>query len=80
MRWQKIGDKLKGINPTPFYINLSELKFGGEEITERHYIAPFSSYEYLIPKTMNRNNIVQWKVVTDYGGISKQFEAKINKL
>ncbi|HFL9673257.1 TPA: molecular chaperone, partial [Escherichia coli] len=38
------------------------------------------SYEYLIPKTMNRNNIVQWKVVTDYGGISKQFEAKINKL
>ncbi|EAA1955629.1 aggregative adherence fimbria II chaperone AafD [Escherichia coli] len=80
VRWQKIGDKLKGINPTPFYINLSELKFGGEEITERHYIAPFSSYEYLIPKTMNRNNIVQWKVVTDYGGISKQFEAKINKL
>ena len=73
--WQKAGNKLKGNNPTPFYINLSELKMGGKEVKERHYIAPFSSYEYLLPAgTTGR---VQWQVITDYGGKSKQFEAEL---
>lgn len=75
VEWQKVGDKLKGINPTPFYINLSELKVGEKNVQDRHYIAPFSSYEYSFPS--GGTSRVQWKVVTDYGGKSKLFEAEL---
>lgn len=73
--WQKAGNKLKGNNPTPFFINLSELKMGGKEVNERHYIAPFSSYEYSLPA--GATGKVQWQVITDYGGKSKQFESEL---
>lgn len=75
VKWQKVGNRLKGVNPTPFYINLAELKVGEKEILERHYIAPFGSYEY--PIDMNWKGGVTWRIVTDYGGISNQFEAKL---
>ncbi|EEZ5226318.1 fimbria/pilus periplasmic chaperone [Escherichia coli] len=73
--WKKIGNKLKGINPTPFYINLSELSIGGKKVESRHYISPFSSYEYDFPT--GASGKVFWKVITDYGGNSEQFEAAI---
>ena len=73
--WQRAGNKLKGNNPTPFFINLSELKMGGKEVNERHYIAPFSSYEYPFPA--GATGKVQWQVITDYGGKSKQFETEL---
>ncbi|HAY0106628.1 fimbria/pilus periplasmic chaperone [Escherichia coli] len=73
--WQKTGNTLTGTNPTPFYINLSELSVGGKQVEPRHYIAPFSTYKYDIP--LNSGGNVYWKVITDYGGNSKQFEAKL---
>lgn len=76
VKWQRVNNKLKGVNPTPFYINLSELRVGGEEISEHHYIAPFSSFEYPIP--VSKSSKVQWKIVTDYGGVSEFFETDIN--
>lgn len=48
----------------------------GEEISEHHYIAPFSSFEYPIP--VSKSSKVQWKIVTDYGGVSEFFETDIN--
>ncbi|EFB7601820.1 TPA: fimbria/pilus periplasmic chaperone [Escherichia coli] len=72
--WKMTGKKLKGINQTPFYMNLSELSIGKKEVESHHYIAPFSTYEYDIPANAHGN--VYWKVITDYGGNSKQFEAK----
>ncbi|ENA2774665.1 aggregative adherence fimbria I chaperone AggD [Escherichia coli] len=76
IKWQKVGNKLKGVNPTPFYMDIAELRVGEKEITETHYIAPFSSYEYPMP--VNGGGDVRWKVVTDYGGISKTFETGLN--
>ncbi|HAM3921902.1 TPA: fimbria/pilus periplasmic chaperone [Escherichia coli] len=75
--WEKSGDKLKGVNPTPFYINLSKLKVGEKEIKGGHYIAPFSSYEYILPA--GAAGKVQWQVITDYGGKSKIFETKLKR-
>lgn len=74
IKWQKVGNKLKGTNPTPFYINLSELKIGGNALGH-HYIAPFSSFETVLP--VNTTGNVQWKVITDYGGVSGQFESEL---
>lgn len=77
IEWLKIGNKLKGINPTPFYMNLAELMVGGKTVNERNYIAPFSSYEYPLP--MGAIGKVQWRIVTDYGGKSKQFEKSFKR-
>lgn len=77
VEWQKVGGKLKGINPTPFYINLSELSVGKKAVEERHFIAPFSSSEYVFPS--GGSGKVQWQVVTDYGGKSELFEAELKK-
>ncbi len=74
IEWQKVGNKLKGINPTSFYINLSKLKIGGKAL-EQHYIAPFSFYEFDLPA--GAAGKVQWAVITDYGGVSRQFESEL---
>lgn len=73
--WQRIGNRLKGDNPTPFYINLSKLTVGGKAVKDHEYIAPFSSREYTLPT--GASGKVQWTVITDYGGTSKLFEADL---
>ena len=78
VKWQISGGKLKGINPTPFFINLSELKVGGKNVNKLHYIAPFSSYEYSFPVSMAGGK-VQWQVITDYGGKSNIFETSLTR-
>lgn len=78
LEWKKSGGELMGINPTPFFINLSELKVAGEEVKEHHYIAPFSSYKYMLPVGAVGNvGKVQWQVITDYGGKSRLFETDL---
>ena len=72
--WQKAGNKLIGKNPTPFYMNLSDLSIGEKKVESYQYIAPFSTYEYNAPLKSSGN--VYWKVITDYGGNSKKFESK----
>lgn len=75
VEWTKSGNKLKGNNPTPFYINISELSVGGKEVKEHRYISPYSSYEYEIPS--GASGKVSWTVITDYGGKSKLFESEL---
>ncbi|EGJ9169299.1 fimbria/pilus periplasmic chaperone [Escherichia coli] len=75
VEWHKVGNKLKGYNPTPFYISFAELKVGNKEMNERHYISPYSSYEYALP--VGASGKVRWKVITDYGGKSEQFESEL---
>lgn len=73
--WQRIGRKLKGTNPTPFYVNLSEVTIGGYKVNMKPpYIAPFSSVEFDMPN--NASGDIQWKIINDYGGISKPFKEK----
>ncbi|EHY5882435.1 fimbria/pilus periplasmic chaperone [Escherichia coli] len=75
VEWHKVGNKLKGYNPTPFYISFAELRVGNKEINDRHYISPYSSYEYALP--VGASGKVRWKVITDYGGKSEQFESEL---
>lgn len=73
--WEKQGRVLKGSNPTPFYINLMELKVGKENIKSMHYIPPYGSYSFELP--VSSSGDVQWKIVTDYGGESEIFKAAL---
>lgn len=71
--WKRVGDTLKGENPTPFYMNFSEISIGGVNLNAKHYIAPFSSYEYKIP--LGSSGKIKWRVKNDYGGSSRLFES-----
>ncbi|HGF4700507.1 fimbria/pilus periplasmic chaperone [Escherichia coli] len=73
IKWKRSGNLLKGENPTPFYMNISEINIGGVELNDNHYIAPFSSYEYKIP--LGVVGKIKWRVKNDYGGSSKIFES-----
>ncbi|TBN97407.1 chaperone protein AfaB [Salmonella enterica subsp. salamae serovar 13,22:z:-] len=73
--WRKTGNKLEGTNPTPFYMNLAELSVGGKKLDDIHHIPPYSSFKYKIPA--GAGGKIQWKVITDYGGKSKQFELEL---
>ncbi|UMS29252.1 chaperone protein AfaB [Escherichia coli] len=73
--WQRSGEKLKGTNSTPFYINLSELTIGGWKVKEHLYISPFSSVDYDLP--VGASGKVQWRVINDYGGKSNLFVADV---
>ncbi|EIY5162697.1 fimbria/pilus periplasmic chaperone [Klebsiella variicola] len=73
--WHISEGKLKATNPTPFYINLSELTVDGTVINDRHYIAPFSTSYYSIPTHTFKK--VKWRVINDYGGESQLYESEI---
>ncbi|EJP4413738.1 fimbria/pilus periplasmic chaperone [Escherichia coli] len=75
IEWHKIGNKIKGVNPTPFYMNLSEISVGTQKVNEHNYISPYSSTEYTIPASATGK--ISWRVITDYGGLSKQYEAQL---
>lgn len=74
--WQRVGDKIKATNSTPFYINLTSVSVNGAKLKEAlHYVPPFSSYEFALPKGISGAGKVQWTIINDYGGESKLFSA-----
>ncbi|MGK4836235.1 fimbria/pilus periplasmic chaperone [Salmonella enterica] len=75
LSWVRHGSQLKAVNDTPFYMNLSSLKIGNTDISDIHYVPPFSSYTFALPK--GTAGKVYWTVVTDYGGVSKVYQADI---
>nr|WP_305792264.1 hypothetical protein [Serratia sp. 1D1416] len=72
--WQWQGNKLKGTNNSPFYINLTSLKAGNVNVDTPHYIAPFGSHEYTV-KGGKVGGAVNWKIINDYGGESPLMQA-----
>ncbi|HGP2366851.1 TPA: fimbria/pilus periplasmic chaperone [Salmonella enterica] len=77
LSWYRQGEWLKAVNDTPFYMNLSSLKMGGINIPNMHYIAPFSSYTFPLPKSASGK--VFWTIVTDYGGVSNVYQADLKR-
>ncbi|ELC8790634.1 fimbria/pilus periplasmic chaperone [Salmonella enterica] len=73
--WSRQGQELKAVNNTPFYMNIDSLKVGNESIPDAHYIPPFSAYSFPFPK--GASGKVSWTVITDYGGVSKVYQADI---
>ncbi len=73
IEWYRIGNKLKGVNNTPFHMSFSELRIDNSNIREAHYIPPFSSYIYDAPGGGSKQGKIEWKVLTDYGGASRKF-------
>lgn len=75
LKWQRQDDKLTVTNPSAFYMNLSSLSVGGVNIPDREYIAPRSSRSFTLPE--GAAGQVEWTVITDEGGQSRQFQASL---
>lgn len=73
LTWQKVGDKLKANNPTPFYMNLKTVRVDGVDIKDLNYLSPFSTQT--LPLLGKVTGSVIWTVVTDFGGESREYRA-----
>ncbi|WP_348984485.1 fimbria/pilus periplasmic chaperone [Enterobacter sp. JBIWA008] len=75
LTWKRDGGHLKVINPTPYYMNLKDVKVGGRKVENLDYIAPRGEKNFSLPA--GASGLVQWKVITDYGGDSRDFQATL---
>lgn len=73
MTWKREGAKLKAINPTPFFMNLKELSVGSKKIEGLEYVPPNGERTFTLPSGISGK--VQWKIITDYGGESREYQA-----
>ncbi|EDD5390511.1 hypothetical protein BSW63_22925 [Salmonella enterica subsp. enterica serovar Enteritidis] len=78
INWKVIGSDLLAINPTPFYMNLSMIKFGSQQVSP-DYVAPYSERFFSLPKGIKKDpqNIVTWKILTDVGTESQAWSVSI---
>lgn len=76
LSWQRSGNTLKVSNPTPFYMNFQEVKFGGKVVQEATYVAPGASAIFSLPAGIISGNLT-WKIITDFGGIGPEHRASL---
>ncbi|EBY1953401.1 molecular chaperone [Salmonella enterica] len=68
--WQRKGNNLQLINPTPFYMNFHQVKVGESELEGVAYVAPMSINSFTLPKVTAGQ--VSWKIINDYGGVGPE--------
>jgi len=73
--WSREGGKLKAVNPTPFFMNLKEVSVGGRKVEGLDYLPPKGEKTFTLP--VGASGKVQWKIITDYGGDSREYEAAL---
>ena len=76
LKWVAKNNVLTVINPTPFYMNLSSIYFGGKVMKNGGYIPPFQSKFFKLDTSKEMN--ISWDIINDHGGISKKYSGKIN--
>ncbi|RJT20061.1 molecular chaperone [Buttiauxella izardii] len=76
--WKKSGNTLTANNPTPFYMNLQDVKLNNKEIKNVNYLPPMSSKTYTLNASESQGNNMSWKIINDYGGISKTFTTSVH--
>ncbi len=65
--WSVSGKTLTGTNPTPFYMNISQVFFNGKKLKmDKSYIPPFSDEKYPLPGHEIKGT-VKWTVIGNYG-------------
>lgn len=68
VKWKAEGKNLHAHNPTPYYMNISGVRFNGEELKLKDgYIAPYSDVDMSFSSTLKKGGDVKWTVIGDYG-------------
>lgn len=70
--YSKKNNETEIINPTPYFLTIGELKINNQKIElsfEQSMISPFSQSQ--IPTSFSEGK-VEWKIITDSGGLSSE--------
>lgn len=76
LRWQRRGDSVQVINPTPFYMNFMEISVGGKNLNNVTWVAPHSTAIFSLPTNVNGSS-VSWKIISDYGAIGPEHKSSM---
>lgn len=74
--WKVNGQKLIADNPTPFYMNLGKITFGGKNIPP-HFVPPKSTWSFELPKGVAEKRDVSWQVINDQGGLTQTYSKNV---
>ena len=77
LNWKVDGQKLIAENPTPFYMNLGKISFGGKNISP-HFVPPKEKWTFELPKGLSGQNSVSWQVINDQGGMGPTYSKNVN--
>jgi P pilus assembly chaperone PapD len=75
LSWRLNGGHLTVTNPTPYYMNLTNVMIGGVPVEKLDYVAPGGSRIFNVSPGAARN--IVWQVVTDFGGKSRSWTAAL---
>lgn len=68
VKWKAEGKNLHAHNPTPYYMNISGVRFNGEDLKLKDgYIAPYSDMDMPFSSALKKGGEVKWSVIGDYG-------------
>ncbi|MEQ5149734.1 fimbria/pilus periplasmic chaperone [Providencia stuartii] len=74
LRFQLVNSNVLRIkNPTPYYITLTDIKSGNDELPSV-MVSPFGFYDLSTEKKLN-NKSLKYSVINDYGGVSPKLDA-----
>jgi P pilus assembly chaperone PapD len=66
LKWSISGNRLTVNNPTPYYMNFSDIYVGSYKLKAPRYAPPFGTAKYTLPS--NINGPVTWLIINDFGG------------
>lgn len=75
LQWQREGNMIRAKNNSPYYINFHSLSIGGIPVEHPEYIPPFSFRAFNLKS--KPGDTVNWSVITDAGGESRRYSAKM---
>lgn len=73
--WSREGGMLKASNATPFFVHFREINVGSSSVLGVNYLPPNGTQEWEYPA--GAFGTVRWKVITDYGGDSREYQATL---
>lgn len=76
LSWHKSGATLTVDNPSPFYMNLKTVRLGKTSIDSPGFVPPKGQLKITIPAS--ESGPVQWVLITDVGGKSREFVSALN--
>lgn len=79
LKWSIDSGKLTVENPTPYYINFSEIKLNGKNITPPVFVKPKSSYAFEDLKQAKQTGNITWQLLNDFGAKTHEFQSTVSQ-
>ena len=78
LQWSAEGRDIKVKNPSPLYMNCSDITVNGKSVPEAWFVAPFSTIKIPVANTSSPGKKkITWSVINDYGMPGPKYTAII---